>query len=578
MTTTDTEHDLTEHDLTGHPDVPDDQHGAEHADTDPAEHAADPDAVDEDASGRVGELVSVDPHELVIGANVRQDGPLDRRFLRSVRDRGVREPIIARRRDDNVLVVRKGKRRTLAAVQAGLARVPVLVEPDPAPAEDDKNGQIDRIVDQLEENAHRTPNTDVEEVTAHQELLDLGLSAGQIARRTHSPTKRVRVTTQVARSDIATAALTRYDLTLDQLSVIAEFDDTHPDHQLSPAAAEAVTLLIVTARQQPGQFAHVAQRLRDDRDDAARIAARVAELTAAGIAVIEPDGVNGAAQISGLRPTADDASGTELTADAHAGCPGHAAHVEVRRRSWEREAPVRTVYWCTDPAGNGHTARWDSNATTGTGTGGRVPGPLSDAEKAARRLVIANNKDWDSAATVRREWLHGFLARRTPPRNAAVFIAATLGGGGHYLRKAMESGHPTACELLGMTPAGSVYHATATGRRSPIAAAAGTAGAPRAVMLSLAVLLGAAEDATSRDTWRHPTSDDRAYFTALSGWGYPLSDVEQLVLTPSDPAAGETAVGPEAAGDPEAADDGVVTAAAPDVDATAGEEARSDAA
>ncbi|MHA6780685.1 hypothetical protein ACVGOW_06765 [Pseudonocardia saturnea] len=106
----------------------------------------------------VGELLRVDPCTLVIGANVRRDVALDKPFLRSIADRGVREPIIARRGTDGALVVRKGKRRTLAAVETGRATVPVLVElGEPGDDADagDRRDAIDRIVDQLEENHHR---------------------------------------------------------------------------------------------------------------------------------------------------------------------------------------------------------------------------------------------------------------------------------------------------------------------------------------------------------------------------------------------------------------------------------------
>jgi ParB family chromosome partitioning protein len=51
-------------------------------------------------------------------------------------------------------------------------------------------------------------------------------------------------------------------------------------------------------------------------------------------------------------------------------------------------------------------------------------------------------------------------------------------------------------------------------------------------MLALAVLLGATEHGTGRHSWRNPSVETRAYFTALQAWGYPLSPVEQLVLTP----------------------------------------------
>jgi ParB family chromosome partitioning protein len=412
----------------------------------------------------VGELLWVDPRSLIVGVNIRGEAHLDKHFVADIAERGVREPITARRDAEGRLVVRKGKRRTLGAVEAGLARVRVFVEPDPDPTDADTAGQIERIVDQLGENAHRSANSDADEVRAHQELLDLGLSAGQIARRTHTPTTRVRVTTAVARSALASAVLARYDLTLDQVAVIAEFDD-HTDD-----GVEAVKLLTVAAQKEPGQFAHVAQRLRDHREDQHLRAARIGELAETGVRILDPDNPTsnetpdaadhgagpGATSVepvalSALRPTAQSPSGAPLTEDAHAGCPGHAASVAVER-GWRGDPVVTTTWWCTDPDGHGHAPRWDRpTGATSAGVGERSAGPMSEAEKAERRRVIANNKDWDSATTVRRDWLTGFLARKSAPKDAGRYIAATLARGGHDVRKAMENAHSTACALLGLT-------------------------------------------------------------------------------------------------------------------------------
>ncbi|MHA6781867.1 ParB/RepB/Spo0J family partition protein [Pseudonocardia saturnea] len=480
----------------------------------------------------IGELVAVDPRILVVGANVRRDLALDKPFLRSIADRGVREPIIARRGADGVLVVRKGKRRTVAAVEVGRGTVPVLIEPGHPDSDDTpdeleraaREQRVERIVDQLEENQHRTGTSDADEVHAHQQLLDLGLTAGQIARRTHIPTARVRATAAVARSQLAAALLDRYPVTLDQAVVIAEFDD-HTD-----TGADAVKELTVAAAKEPAQFDHIAQKLRDERDEAAMVAEAVAGLTGQGLELVDPGNPGDARHISGLRQSEEIPSGTELTAEAHAGCPGRAASVEVRR-GFDRRPQLRIAHWCQNPDTHGHVARWTQSATGAGASGeGAGVGPMSDEEKAQRRLVIANNKAWDSATTVRRQWLRRFLASRTPPRTALVFIAATLGRAGYDLRRAMESGHPTACEVLGHEPVGGVY----TGRPHPIAEAAVTASPQRATQLALAVLLGAAEDATGRQTWRTPEAGHRAYFTALRDWGYPLSPVEQLVLTDPD--------------------------------------------
>jgi ParB family transcriptional regulator, chromosome partitioning protein len=190
--------------------------------------------------------------------------------------------------------------------------------------------------------------------------------------------------------------------------VIAEFDtDT-----------EAVKLLTVTAQSDPERFAHVAQRLRDDRDDARLVEQRTTELTDAGVRVIDAD-TDGAISLQRLRPNSTDPSGTELTEDAHASCPCHAAYVEIHR-SWDGTRTVRTTYLCTDPDTHGHLPRWGNLSNSGTSL---RPGPMSEAQKAQRRRVIANNKAWDSATTVRRDWLRHFLARKSAPKDAAQFIA-----------------------------------------------------------------------------------------------------------------------------------------------------------
>jgi ParB family chromosome partitioning protein len=106
----------------------------------------------------------------------------------------------------------------------------------------------------------------------------------------------------------------------------------------------------------------------------------------------------------------------------------------------------------------------------------------------------------------------------------------------------MENAHPTACALLGLEAPAGFY----SGRPNPISIAVETAPTARLTVISLAVLLGAAEDGTSRTSWRNPTYDTRDYFTALAGWGYPLSRVEQLVCHPDDRDTVDDETGEEA--------------------------------
>jgi len=88
-------------------------------------------------------LEPVDPRTLVLEANVRVDARLDKQFVASIRDRGVLVPIVAHRAGGELRVL-YGQRRTLAAVEAGRATVPVYVVDVP---DGDTAREVGRIID-----------------------------------------------------------------------------------------------------------------------------------------------------------------------------------------------------------------------------------------------------------------------------------------------------------------------------------------------------------------------------------------------------------------------------------------------
>lgn len=461
-------------------------------------------------------LEQVDPRVLLLEANVRADARLDKSFVASVRDRGVLVPIVAHRVGDELRVLH-GQRRTFAAVEAGRAVVPVYVVDVP---DGDTAREVGRIVDQLTENDQRTDLRDSERVAAFEQLAVLGLTATQIARRTHRKVATVRTGLAVAGSEVAAAALDRYDLTLDQAAVLAEFDGD----------AEAVTALTVVAAKDPGQFAHAAQRLRDKRAAAAARAAMTAELAVAGVTVV-PEPQHGERATAKLEHLLAADGENELTAQEHADCPGHAAYLRDRG-AWTGTPDVVPVYVCTEWRRQDHQERLGSPIA-----GMTAGGPMSEKQKAERRTVIANNKAWDSARVVRERWLAGFLSRRIAPKDAPQWIAVTLASCAHDVRRAMEDGHQTALRLLGL--AGETPWRPYGGTPHPVAAAAATANPARAGVLALGLLLGGLEGTVDRGAWRRPTAAHQAYFTALQGWGYELSEVERLILASTDAAASE---------------------------------------
>ena len=160
----------------------------------------------------------LDPRTLLVDVNVRAGVQLDKQFVATIKDHGVLVPIVAVDTPDGVRV-RFGHRRTLAAVEAGLDTVPVLiVDPQSGDPESDA-AQIDRLVTQHVENTHRAGLSTTDEVEVAKQLTAFGLTPGQIARRTRTKKAHVEQTVAVANSELAAKATARYDLTLDQAAV-----------------------------------------------------------------------------------------------------------------------------------------------------------------------------------------------------------------------------------------------------------------------------------------------------------------------------------------------------------------------
>lgn len=218
----------------------------------------------------------VDPRTLLVDLNIRTDARLTPDFVASVHDHGVLQPVVAVRTADGGLRVRFGHRRTLAAVEAGLTSVPVVVAADES---SDDAGAVERLVGQYAENEHRTGLSTGVRVQVMAQLAAFGVSPTQIAKRTRAKRAEVDAALSVAGSSLAKAATDRFDfLDLAQAATVAEFE----------ADPEAVKALVAAAS--TGQFDHVAQRLRDARAEAATRASALEALGAAGVSVIDPPG------------------------------------------------------------------------------------------------------------------------------------------------------------------------------------------------------------------------------------------------------------------------------------------------
>lgn len=445
-------------------------------------------------TNHTGTVEHIDPRSLVIEANVRPSAPITPAFVGSIRENGVLTPVLARRDERGNVLVRAGQRRTLAAREAGVATIPVyVVEASEATAE--------RIIQQMVENDQREALTQGDRAAAFQQLALQGLSVTAIAKRTGTKAKEVKTALTVADSPVAASAInTHHALTLDQAAVLIEFED---DEALRAELIEVATT-------EPAQFEHAAQRARDDRARAKIKADAETALAARGFEILDREYWYNDSAYTNVRElrTAD---GERVTPEHIEKAEGRAVYVSA---PWGTDT-ARISYYLSDPRAAGFVKE-----------GGAASGPMTDEQKAERRTLIANNKAWASAETVRREWLASFLSRKTLPKDAAAFVAKVLTIHRRNVGEATRDGNTLAHELLGIEQAG-------YGNPDKLAAIIEQTPA-KAGHVALAIVLGGIESHTSKQTWRYPAAVDAAYFAQLAAWGYGLSEVEQIVTAAAD--------------------------------------------
>ncbi|MFB2586982.1 ParB/RepB/Spo0J family partition protein [Herbiconiux liukaitaii] len=441
------------------------------------------------ASIQQGVVEHIDPTVIIVEANVRSEAKLPADFLASIKQHGVLSPILARRDEQGNIIVRAGQRRTLAAREVGLASIPAYIV-------EANEKTVDRIVQQIAENEHREAVTDADRVAAYQQLAFEGLTPTVIAKRLNTKPALVKAGIAVAENAAAASAIVSHSLTLDQAATLIEFEGDD----------DIVAELIDVATTEPGQFAHTAQRARDDKARNAEKAAIEALHAERGYVILDRERgyfendytlVRDLVTADGTRPTQEQIDAAE----------GRAVYVATYFGGH-----LRPVYSVADPKAAGF--RKDSGS-------GANSGPMTDEQKAERKILIANNKAWASAETVRREWLATFLSRKTLPRDAAQFIAQGLTIHGLNVGSAARDGNALAHELMGLERGG--YY-----DRDKLAAVVEATPA-KAHHVALAVILGGIEANTSKMSWRNPNTQDALYLNQIAAWGYSLSEVEQII-------------------------------------------------
>ncbi|MBS2937045.1 ParB N-terminal domain-containing protein [Nocardioides sp. J2M5] len=478
------------------------------------------------------EFLYLDPADIIIGTNVRTDLRADHKeFRKSIKERGVLEAVTVYRNEDGQYVLLRGQRRTVTAAEVGTPTglIPARVVPQPADA--------DRIGDQMVENIHRAGMREAEIVAGVEQLALLGVSAAQIAKRTSIDRPTVNAALAVTKADQSRNRLDSGDLTLEEAAIFAEFEH-------DPEAVERLE----NAKRWRRSLAHEAQRLRDEAAEREADAAEVERLRAEGLPVLSAEEVQEADEVLRIERLVTE-DGEPLPEEEWPNVPGARVHVvkewvypedeydeesedgdESEDEDYEPAEPYQQyvpVWVVTDLAASGLRRRGVSGSTSADSSDEGESEEQAEARREERRRVIANNKAWASAETVRREWLATFVARKTAPKGAEALICEAVVTGHHSLSKAMDHRHPMLFTLLGVDrPTG--YYGAGHDECHKIATKASTPKA--ATMTTLAAVIAAWEATTGKHSWRNPTAWDARVLGALVEWGYQTSAVERILL------------------------------------------------
>lgn len=429
----------------------------------------------------------LDPATLTVDVNVRKDAALTPSFVASIKEHGVLEPVIAHRQDDGTVHVLMGQRRTCAAVEAARPLIPVMVMDSPEEAE--------RIVTQVVENIQRAALTEADEADAYHQLSLIGVSAAQIAKKTGRTKTTVEDALKAKSSTAGDAALGK-GCTIEEALILAEFEGNQD-------ATEEIESVLAD---EPDQLHHVAQQLRDRRDRAATLAALIAELEAAGKAIVEDAGhyageenlyVSAARRSDGEDATEDDANAYIITSN------------------WHGEHATKPVITGWEALGfTPKHERYDGGSSA-------QKGPMTDEQKAERRTLIENNKLMISATTVRREWVTALLAKKQAPKGWQYFTVHAIT---HHSEVASGYDGEVAAHM-----AGAKIEGEKTWAWNPLRDhVAKTTTRPEFTLIAL--ICAGYEKTIAKDSWRAPHQSHRDYLNQLVTWGYTASETEQIII------------------------------------------------
>lgn len=518
-----------------------------------------------------GTIEHLDPNLLEIGDNVRDAADLTKEFISSIAENGVLVPITGVRSAENpeIVRVRNGQRRTLAAREVGLATVPVYVLP--SAAADAAEDVIERVVHQIVTNDQTRALTDAQRAKGIQQMIDAGMSVTKVAKKLSVHKDTVKAAQTAAGSQAALEYLGSTQISLTEAAALAEFEN-------NPAAMERLVNAAGTQR-----FEHVIAQLRIEAASAEAAAREAQKWAERGYTVLDDRPTSWDPTIVPLNHLVrTDAEGTEADAtddavtdpaqwavllyegtalvDKATGELVNEDDVDWRTEDEDDAVPedglrhANTVedrdvfnaeYFCLDYAAAGlaiaqRRARQyfpetatdedgDTDAEHREAQARAEAEAQAEADKRERRKVLALNKLGSAAIIVRREFITKLLTRKTAPKGAVGFVADALARDAYMLTGLHAD--DTAAELLGLKENQQVRTLTKGLDASADA---------RAQVILLGMVLGALEARTGKDAWRNPgiiggtaswarNVTGVEYLNFLVSQGYTLAPVEEVI-------------------------------------------------
>ncbi|MFF3982344.1 ParB/RepB/Spo0J family partition protein [Streptomyces sp. NPDC001828] len=458
----------------------------------------------------------------VNASNVRQNLSLNEKFLKSITANGVKVPVVVLPLGEDTYELKMGHRRYFAARttkqnkdEQDAIEVPAYVL-DPSLREAGED-----FIDQLIENDddYRRGLTELEQADALFGAVGAGMKQTRVAELTGRSRRHVSQAVKTSQSvgEQTRSALVdagAYDLDLEVLGVLGEFDDDR---------AAVDRLLDAYAK---GRFEFQAQWERDERAERRAREEVRPQLQAAGVPLAE-DG-------DALPPTAeplselDGPSGSSVSPEAHAACPGHMAAWADNPRE-----PGEVEYFCTDPDRFGHRPPKEDASGAEDDQAEEQPRAAGAAKppEPEREYIKAGNKAYRAAEKTRQAWLKELIGRKTAPKPLAAFVTGQL----------LICPKPVAQWVGDAGRRGLVKELTGYDQPAERAKAATPA---KLTLLNFAVLAASFEKRTSEvRTWRTDStarsavyelpetrSDARTWLAFLATIGYPLSSIEQAIV------------------------------------------------